>query len=104
MGFLRTIRNILKWGIATPIAVLLWSVFVLGCPAAAGFIYYKTGSMLLDYVRARQWVEVPATIQTLNLETHADAESTSYRVTCTYTYPFREQEFTGHRVGLSGSR
>lgn len=102
MGFLRTIRNILKWGIATPIAVLLWSVFVLGCPAAAGFIYYKTGSMLLDYVRARQWVEVPATIQTLNLETHADAESTSYRVTCTYTYPFREQEFTGHRVGLSG--
>ncbi len=68
------------------------------------FMGWMAGSTLLDYARAQHWTEVPATIDTLDLEHHSDSEggSTS-KVVCTYHYTIGGTTYTADRVGINGS-
>ncbi len=50
---------------------------------------------------ARNWVEVPATIQTVELEEHEDDEGgTTYKAVATYSYEVDGRPYTGDRVSL----
>jgi hypothetical protein len=55
---------------------------------------------LVLWQRMSAWVEVPAHIVALDLETHHDEDSTSYSVEATYEYRYDERTFTGERVAI----
>ena len=53
---------------------------------------------------ARNWVEVPATIETAELKENRSDDGTSYKAVATYTYQFAGRQYTGDQVSLhSGS-
>jgi len=87
---------------------VMWLV-LLGLPflAVGGAMLWWAGAMGLRWVRAGDWVEVPAVVEEVSLEHHrgsARKRGTSYEVHCTYRYTFAGRQYTGERVGVgSGS-
>lgn len=59
---------------------------------------------VLLWHRMSQWVEVPATILTLDLKAHDGEDATAYSAEATYEYSYEGRAFTGDRVAVySGS-
>ena len=56
-----------------------------------------------QWTRTANWVATPATIQTLELESHHGDDSTTYKVVCTYSYEWYDQTYESQRVGFWGS-
>lgn len=71
--------------------------FLLG-GCATGFLAVR---MIVQYRAAQSWAEVPAWIQTVELDSSSSDDGTTYRVECTYRYIFNGREYTGGRVGLA---
>lgn len=84
--------------------------FVGGC--ASGYLAFRP---IFDHVRALGWVEVPATIESVELKRHSGGEGgPTYEVACTYVYsfggqnntglaerlPLDERSYRGNRIGL----
>lgn len=65
--------------------------FLVGCATL-----YLAAEMAVNSARARNWVEVQATIESVELKHNDD----SAQVRCTYTYTFEGREFTGDRVSF----
>jgi hypothetical protein len=89
-------RNITGWGF-----LLLFCIPFAGVGTATG---YATVSCLIKWQAMKSWIEVPAFINQTNLEESSDSESTTYKVTATYSYTYKDQSYTGDRVSMhSGS-
>lgn len=81
--------------------VTVFALVFIVAGLAAG-IYFA--SSLFDWIAARSWEPVPATLHSVNLDSRTDSEgTTTYRVEATYTYDWRGERFTGSRVDLHGS-
>ena len=76
--------------------------FALPFAAVGVFGLYLALSTLWTWTRTQSWVEVPAQIQSLDLEEHQGDDSTTYKVRATYRYSFGRQDFSGDRVAISG--
>ena len=48
----------------------------------------------------RSWVEVPAVIESVNLEESEGEDSTTYKISATYTYDYAGRTYSGNRVGI----
>jgi len=77
------------------------------------FVGYATfGKMSFRYLQTASWAEVPATIQSLDLEqkrrtgsrTSGNNTSLTFTVTGNYTYHFEGRQFQSSSIGLSSSR
>jgi len=94
----------------TKIDMLTKSSRGLGClllfalPFMAGGLFVGSLAVksLFTWYEARDWIETPARILKTDLEVNQGSDSTTYRVTASYEYPWGEQTYIGDRVGLSG--
>ena len=64
------------------------ALFALPFAAVGVFGLYLALSTLWTWTRTQSWVEVPAQIQSLDLEEHQGDDSTTYKVCATYRYSF----------------
>ena len=90
--------------VAAPFVALFTLMIVVAAvafPAVGIYMTYRTGALLVDWQRVKGWVETPATLVDLDLDTSHGDESTTYRVVCRYTYEFNGATYTSERVGLS---
>jgi hypothetical protein len=78
------------------------ALFALPFAAVGVFGLYLASSTLWTWTRMQSWVEVPAQIQSLDLEENQGDDSTTYKVRATYRYSFGGQELGGDRVAISG--
>jgi Protein of unknown function (DUF3592) len=77
-------------------------LFALPFAAVGVFMGYRTATALWDFYRMKSWVEVPAELVSVDLESHSDSDSTTYRVRARYKYSFEGREYQGDRVGIHG--
>jgi len=90
--------------VAAPFVVLFTLMVVaaaIGFPAVGIYMTYRTARQLVNWQRAKGWVETPAALNELDLRVHG-GEHDTYEVVCRYTYEFNGVTYTGDRVGLSG--
>ncbi len=82
---------------------LLLALFGLPFLAFGCFALYQTASLLTEWQSAKQWVETPADILSVDLEQHHDSDGgTTYEAVCTYRYAFEGEAYRSDRVGLKG--
>ena len=90
-------------------SVLLFSFPFIGIGL---FIGYSAVSCVVKWQAMKSWTEVPATIQTVDLDVKhktshhrgRTSSSTTYKVTANYIYNYEGQSYTGSRVTMhSGS-
>ena len=79
-----------------PQMLLGWIFLAIGLTVGA----FVAGSMIVGFVNSRDWIEVPATIHNVNLET-SQGDSTTYSVSGSYSYRFNDIEYHGDRMSLS---
>lgn len=56
-----------------------------------------------EWAAMQTWVEVAATIQSAELETHSSSDSTTYSVRAEYRYQWEGKDYKGNRVAISAS-
>lgn len=91
--------------VAAPFAVLFVLMLLVAMvvfPAAGIYMTCRTAALLVEWRRAKGWVETPATINHLDLDVNRGGDCDTYQVVCRYTYEFNGVTYTGDRVGLSG--
>lgn len=79
-----------------------WSGALFGAIfLAAGLFagYFIAGHTLLGYATSSNWIEVPATIYHIDLDSQP-GDSTTYSVSGSYTYEFNGQQYRGNRISL----
>lgn len=77
-------------------------LFALPFAGVGVFMSGLLGVTLFKHHAARSWIEVPAIIEAVELESHRGDDSTTYEVTATYQYTYLNKEYVGTRVGLHG--
>lgn len=80
-------------------ALFLFGLLFLGAGLSTGYLFALRD--LRDWLAAREYVPVPATLVSVELKRHYGGKSTTYRVRATYRYRLRDQAFTGERVAIS---
>ena len=65
----------------------------------AGFLLFSVVPNLWDALRMRDWVQVPAKVVAVDLETNDSGDSTTYKVTARFEYDYNGHRYSGHRVG-----
>jgi hypothetical protein len=75
-------------------------LFALPFLAGGLFAGYRMSSSLWLWLQMRSWVEVPAELVWVDLETHDGSDSTTYEVKAEYRYAFEGVEHRGTRVGV----
>ena len=80
-----------------------WVLVFFGLPfiaAGAGVLAYALRCWS-TYAAARDWPEVPAVIEAVELKEHEGEETLTYSVAATYRYEFNGKRHTGHRVDIA---
>ena len=77
------------------------ALFALPFAAVGVGALYLAASTVWTWTRMQSWVEAPAQIQSLDLETHDGDDSTTYEARATYRYFFGGRDFGGDRVAIS---
>ena len=67
----------------------------------AGFLLLSVVPNLWDALRMRDWVQVPAAVVAVDLETNDSGDSTTYKVTARFEYDYNGQHYSGDRVGIA---
>ncbi|MBD3618374.1 MAG: DUF3592 domain-containing protein [Gammaproteobacteria bacterium] len=67
-----------------------------------GFGIFMIGGAALNYLEARDWVPVQATVLATDLHVSRSDDGTTYRVDATYRYRFDGRDYTGTRVSVHG--
>lgn len=88
-----------------------WTFLLLFCIPFAGVgtaMGYATVSCLIKWQAMKSWQEVPAQIVTTNLDTKRSTSdgktTTTYKVSATYSYTYKDTTYTGNKVSMhSGS-
>ena len=75
-------------------------LFALPFLAGGLFAGYRMSSSLWLWLQMRSWVEVPAELVSVELETHEDSDATTYEVQAEYRYTFEGVEHRGTKVGV----
>src|SRR5690554_7805647 len=78
---------------------IVWSLFIFGGVfAAAGLLvfWFTTASPVLRYLETQSWLEVPANIRSISLESYV-GDSTTWNISATYDYQINRSE--ERRVG-----
>lgn len=85
----------------TSLGTRFLTLFFLAFLAAGCLSEYLAARAMLMHVRARRWVEIPATIRQLDLESRTGGRgATVHRVACAYSYHYGGREYHNRRVGL----
>ncbi len=63
----------------------------------------SAASYVKDYLAARSWTQVPATVTEVTFDKPVDSEETPPWLTVRYRYHWLDQEFEGDRLTLAGS-
>ncbi|MGB5425397.1 MAG: DUF3592 domain-containing protein [Gammaproteobacteria bacterium] len=71
--------------------------FALG----AGFLLFSVVPNLWDALRMRDWVQVPAKVVAVELETNDSDDSSTYKVTARFEYDYDGQHYSSERVGIA---
>ena len=82
---------------------IVWSLFIFGGVfAAAGLLvfWFTTASPVLRYLETQSWLEVPANIRTISLESYV-GDSTTWNISATYDYQINGIEYSNNRVTLN---
>jgi hypothetical protein len=66
-----------------------------------GFLLLGVLPNLWDAWRMQDWVQVPAAVEALDLQTSDSDDSTTYRVAARFRYDYQGQRYTGERVGIA---
>jgi hypothetical protein len=83
-------------------AVLACLLFAVPFGGVGVFASWAIGSAVHGAWKARDWVPVPATVESASLATsESDEGGTTYRAEGTYRYSYRGQSYSGSRLGLS---
>lgn len=77
--------------------LVLFALPFLGFGLFAG---YRISTTLWAWFQMRSWVEVPAELVSVDLESHDGSEATTYEVKAEYRYFFEGSEYSGTRVAL----
>lgn len=85
-------KNIFGWGF-----LLLFCIPFAGVGTGMG---YATISCLIKWQNMKSWEKVPAFIQQTNLDVNSDSDSTTYKVTATYTYAYNDKSYTSNKVTM----
>jgi len=67
----------------------------------AGFLLLSVVPNLWDALRMRDWVQVPAAVVAVDLETNDSGDRTTYKVTARFEYDYNGQHYSGDRVGIA---
>jgi uncharacterized membrane protein len=78
------------------------ALFALPFAGLGVFALYLAVSTLWTWTRMQSWVEVPARIESLELEEHDGDDGSTYEVHATYRYSLDGRDYTGNRVAISG--
>jgi hypothetical protein len=78
------------------------ALFALPFAGVGVFALYLALSMLWTWARMQSWAEVPARIESLELEEHDGDDGSTYEVRATYRYSLDGRDYTGDRVAISG--
>lgn len=70
--------------------------FVVG----AALSWFLLIGPMLQLIEARSWPEVPCTVVSSHVQSHAGDDSTTYSVEITYTYEIGGREYTGDRYNF----
>jgi hypothetical protein len=76
------------------------ALFALPFAAVGVLALYLAASTVWTWTRMQSWVEVPARLESLELEEHDGDDSTTYEVHATYRYSIGGRDFTGDRVAI----
>jgi len=77
-------------------------LFLFGMPfAGVGVLMMVlTFNAMSDWRAAKAWVEVPAELHSVNLNSYSDEDGTTYSVEASYSYRFKGESYSGDRVGV----
>ena len=78
---------------------MLFGLVFFGVGAA--FLVFGVIPNLWDAMRMQDWVQVPAEIAAVDLETNHSDDSTTYKVSARFRYTYDGQSYTGERVGIA---
>jgi len=67
----------------------------------AGVLFISVIPNLWDVTRMQDWVEVPADVVALDLESGSSDGSTTYKVVARFRYDYNGHQYTGQRVGIA---
>ena len=67
----------------------------------AGFLLLGVIPNLWDAIRMQDWVQVPAEVVALDLQTNQSDDATTYRVIARFEYEYQGRRYTGERVGIA---
>jgi len=81
-------------------AVVFLLIFALPFAGGGTFVGYLAGSMLVDWVQAQSWDEVPARILSTDLDVNHGDDSTTYKVSAVYEYSYMGESFTSDVVSF----
>jgi|GEM_PF-147234 len=78
---------------------MLFGLVFFGVGAA--FLVFGFIPNLWDALRMQDWVQVPAEVAAVNLETNNGEDSTTYKVSARFRYAYDGRDYTGERVGIA---
>ena len=81
-------------------AIVFLLLFALPFAGGGTFVGYLAGSMLLEWVQAQSWDEVPARILSTDLDVNHGDDSTTYKVNAVYEYSYMGESFTSDVVSF----
>ena len=67
----------------------------------AAFLLLIVLPNLWDAFRMREWVQVPAEVEAVDLKTSCSDDSTTYKVTARFCYDLNGYHYSGDRIGIA---
>ena len=78
---------------------MLFGLVFIGVGAA--FLLLGVIPNLWDVIRMQDWVQVPAEVMAVDLESNSSDGSTTYKVTARFSYNYYGRQYTCNRVGIA---